>query len=161
MVVFVIALGVVILLLLTCAGALVGLYFFRASASFSEQQATTQVPTQVAPIPANIPPPAAAFVPSDPARVQWSYLTSPEGASGSLRQVDAQNWVETRTDNVVYQFSEVNRTGDFVELFDVSRMLHVRLYADHMEWGRGDSWASGQAGAWQQAAAESPVPLPF
>jgi hypothetical protein len=159
----VIALGVVILLGLACAGAAVGfLLFARASHGVArmeeEAQAVrmdamaTQADMEASPVEVVQPEP---FLPTDPARARWSYPGSPEGASGSIAQLDANNWLETGSDHRSIRFTEVDRTAEYVELFDQQRQLYVRLLADHMEWKKdGQEWFRGQGGAW-----DAPSPL--
>ena len=158
-VMIVIALGVVILLGLACAGAAVGFLFFaRASQSVASMEAETetmrrdaaeaQAEMEASPeLGISVPP--SGFTPTDPQRARWSYPSSPEGASGNIAQQDGGKWVETRSDNLAMQFQEVERTDEYVELYDASRRLNVRLYADRMEWKRdGQDWFRGQIGSW-------------
>jgi hypothetical protein len=167
-VMIVIALGVVILLGLACAGAAVGFLFFaRASQSVARMEAQEEVmrmdamaaqSEMEAPPPLEVSVPPASFLPTDPQRARWSYPTSPEGASGSILQQDVGTWVETRSDNLTMRFTEVARTNEYVDLYDAQRQLSVRLLADHMEWKReGQEWFRGQDGSWD---APSPSPPP-
>jgi len=166
-VMIIIALGVVILLGLACAGAAVGFLFFaRASQSVASMEAETQAmrmdamsaQTEMELPPMDVAITPEAFLPTDPARARWSFPTSPEGASGSISQQDASNWVETRSDNRSMRFTEVARTDEHVELFDEQRQLYVRLLADHMEWRRdGQEWFRGQDGSWDAPSPSVPI----
>lgn len=171
-VMIVIALGVVILLGLACAGAAVGfLFFVRAShnAEMMRQevdvaQATARQEMQAA-MQAQEAIPLQGDAPAiDPQRAKWSFPTSPEGASGSIAQQDSGTWLETRSDNVSMTFQEVARTVEYVELYDASRQLYVRLLPDHMEWRReGQEWFRGQDGGWDASSLPPPTssePLP-
>lgn len=89
-------------------------------------------------------------------RANWVFVESPEGASGSLQYHDTSQWRETRSDGVTRHFDEIGRNNDYVELFDASRALYVRLYADHIEWGRDPkSMSRGQNGSWQPPPVKS------
>lgn len=161
-VMIVIALGVVILLGLACAGAAVGFLFFaRASQSVARMEAETQAmrmdamaaQTEMEAPPLDVAVQPEAFLPTDPARARWSFPRSPEGASGSIAQQDVSTWMETRSDNQTMRFRETTRTDEYVELYDSQRQLFVRLLADHMEWRRdGQEWSRGQDGAWDVPA---------
>jgi hypothetical protein len=64
--------------------------------------------------------------------------------------------VETRSDNLTIPFQEVERTGEYVDIYDPARRLNVRLYADRMEWKKeGQEWFRGQDGSW-----DAPTPPP-
>jgi hypothetical protein len=164
-VMIVIALGVVILLGLACAGAAVGFLFFaRASQGVARMEAETeamradavQLEAPLDTPPLEPPAPLSGFMPSDPQRARWSFPASPEGASGAIAQQETSTWVETRSDNLTMRFQEVARTDEYVELYDPARQLYVRLLADHMEWKReGQEWFRGQDGKWD---APSPPP---
>lgn len=107
-------------------------------------------PAQVAP-PAQVasPPLEATPAPAADHRTEWSYSTSPEGSSGTLSRGPA-GWTETRSDGVTYQFEEMARSDEFIQLYDASRQLYVRLYDDHIEWTRDPAnWTRGQEGAWK------------
>ena len=171
-VMIVIALGVVILLGLACAGAAVGFLFFARASQSAEmmrqevdvaraaarQEAQAAMKAEEA-MPLQGDPPAI-----DPQRAKWSFPTSPEGASGSIAQQASGIWVETRSDNASMKFQEVARTAEYVELYDASRQLYVRLLPDHMEWRReGQEWFRGQDGTWDAASLPLPTssePLP-
>lgn len=168
-VMIIIALGVVILLALACGAAAVGFLFFaRASQNMGQMETqaeamrldsmphdSTAPPMIVAPLEE---PTLTPFTPTEPARASWSYPTSPEGASGSITQQDASNWLEARTDNQTMRFTEVTRTDEYVELYDAERRLDVRLLGDHMEWRRdGQEWFRGQDGSWQAPVVTEPA----
>jgi hypothetical protein len=84
---------------------------------------------------------------------QWTYERSPEGLSGVVQEMHGGIWIETRGDGVVFRFTEKARGPEFVELFDESRQLQVRLYDDRMEWRRDNlDWVRGQSGEWKSKA---------
>lgn len=60
-----------------------------------------------------------------------------------------RKWAETAADGV-YQYEEVVRTAEFVELFDKRREMRTRLFADHLQWRQGENtqWARFHEGRW-------------
>jgi hypothetical protein len=168
----IVAMGVVVLLALVCAGAAAGFLFYARArrVEMVQQEAemmrldAMQAMQQDAMAKGasgsqfgESSPPATDFAPEDLARTEWSYPTSPEGAAGVLKR-DAAGWTESRATGVFAHFTDVVRTDEYVELYDSSRRLYVRLYDDHMEWRReGQAWSRGQAGAWKSAENEMPA----
>ncbi len=60
-------------------------------------------------------------------RSTWVYA----GGAGSFAQANSPGqWVERTHLGTVYTFTEVRRAPHFVELYDASRNLSVRLYDD-------------------------------
>lgn len=164
--IIVMALGVMIILVVGCLGAAVGLFWFRASEmrdmemtqqmerdrAMAEQMAAmeaaqrAQAATQGEP-----PPPMGAGE-----REQWTYERGPEGFSGTINKQEDGSWLENRSDGVEFHFQERARDPEFIELFDETRNLEVRIGNDHLEWRRnGQPWCRGQGGAWTSSSATS------
>lgn len=79
------------------------------------------------------------------ARSAWRYSAS--GKDGYFQKLDATQWIET-TAGTQQQFEEVARTDGYVELFDGSRAMWLRLYADRAEWRQGPQWKRLSVGHW-------------
>lgn len=93
---------------------------------------------------------------------EWAYERSPEGFPGVIKEKRGGIWVENRGDGREFSFVEESRKLDFVELFDKSRNLQVRIYDDHLEWRReNQSWSRGQSGTWKTRFVldEKPAPV--
>jgi len=77
-------------------------------------------------------------------RIVWEY----EG--GYIENVQVQTWVE-RSPNANFAFRETGRNLDFVELFDGSRNLYVRLYNDKLFFRRAtdSDWTYIKPGRWR------------
>jgi hypothetical protein len=77
----------------------------------------------------------------------WRYDV---GNGGLFRQVWSGSWIEERNGyRDPLRYREVRRTPDFVELFDSTRNLYVRL-TDNMLYQRpgGTDWVTGYPGYW-------------
>ena len=77
-------------------------------------------------------------------RIVWEY----EG--GYIENTQGQTWVE-RSPNANFAFRETDRNNDFVELFDNSRSLYVRLYNDRLFFRcvSDSGWAFNKFGKWR------------
>jgi len=155
-VMIVMALGVMIILVVGCLGAAVGLFWFKAS-EMRDMEMTEQMEVErdrAEQILAMQEAQRAATASQNPApavdtRNQWTYERGPEGHSGVLRKQDDGSWLENRSDGAEFHFRERSRDAEFVELFDQERNLDVRIGNDHLEWRRnGQPWERGQGGAW-------------
>lgn len=63
---------------------------------------------------------------------------------------DGQIWTETDPVGSKFNFKEVRRTPEFVEINDASRRLTVRLRNDRSEWSQGnDRWNGLYTGRWR------------
>jgi hypothetical protein len=84
-------------------------------------------------------------------RNAWLYKAS--GKDGWFRMETGKAWVETTSDGSQFQFEEMARTANYVELFDRSRTMWLRLYADHAEWrqGKKPEWYRLYDGRWVKA----------
>ena len=93
----------------------------------------------------------AADPPGPESRNAWRYRTA--GRTGHFVKEADQGWVETSADGDEFRFEESRRVADHVELFDASRDMHLRLYADHAEWSQGDQsrWYRLYDGHWVAA----------
>ena len=60
-------------------------------------------------------------------RTLWIY----EG--GSFENKSGRTWVENTKDGDI-QFVEITRNADFIEIYDNSRKISVRLYSTRMYW---------------------------
>ena len=80
------------------------------------------------------------------ARTLWAYGP---GDQFQFRQMTDGRWVQYAADGRFY-FDEVNRTPDYVELFDPTRKISARLYDDSL-WTRPqgfDRFAYSLGGHW-------------
>ena len=77
-------------------------------------------------------------------RIVWEY----EG--GFIENTQGQTWVE-RTPNANFTFKETDRNNDFVELFDNSRSVYVRLYNDKLFFRKvtDSDWSYNKPGRWR------------
>ncbi len=89
--------------------------------------------------------------PGPEARNAWTYQVS--GRNGHFVKDGDQGWVETTADGDEFHFEETRRLADHVELFDASREMHLRLYANHAEWRHGEQppWHRLYDGRWVAA----------
>ncbi len=85
------------------------------------------------------------------ARNAWLYDVS--GKRGWFEKVAGRRWLETTPDGGQYQFEELARTAGYVELFDRSRTMWLRLHADHVLWrqGKKPDWYRLYNGRWVDA----------
>ncbi|HEX3314657.1 MAG TPA: hypothetical protein VHR72_07175, partial [Gemmataceae bacterium] len=85
-------------------------------------------------------------------RAAWLY--SAAGSEGWLKETAAKTWREWTPDGLNYDFEEIARNADFVELFDPTRSMKVRLQGDHLEWRKGNAgpWNRLYDGRWVKAA---------
>jgi hypothetical protein len=75
-------------------------------------------------------------------------------SAGTFVKLDGDRWVERRDKDVESQFIEKRRTAQYVELYDGSRDLNVRLFDHFALWldtktGQWHSWP-GSEGHWQR-----------
>jgi hypothetical protein len=91
-------------------------------------------------------------------RNAWLYKAS--GQDGWFKKEDGKSWMETTPDGGQVQFDEVARTAKYVELFDRSRTMWLRLYAGHCEWrqGKKPEWNRLHDGRWVKAS-DLPAPV--
>jgi hypothetical protein len=91
------------------------------------------------------------------ARNAWVYNAS--GREGRFVNENGTQWIETTADGDELVFVEEARTKAYVELFDRSRTMWLRLYDEHAEWRQGDhkEWSTLYRGHWVTAA-DSPKP---
>jgi hypothetical protein len=68
----------------------------------------------------------------------WRYQADERGAVGSFVKRAGRQWEETKDGQVVFHFEEVRRTTDFIELYDASRQMSLRLYATEVLWRTPD-----------------------
>jgi hypothetical protein len=88
--------------------------------------------------------------PSEGAQDRNAWLYKASGKDGSFRKQTGKQWLETTGEGVEIGFDEVERTDQFVELFDRGRMMWLRLYSDHAEWRQGENprWNRLYPGRW-------------
>ena len=59
------------------------------------------------------------------AREAWLYMVS--GHRGWFKKESDKDWIETTADGEEFTFVETRRTAEYVELFDKSRTMWLRL----------------------------------
>jgi hypothetical protein len=81
-------------------------------------------------------------------RNAWLYKA--DGKQGWFKKEDGKQWLETTADGGLLAFEETARTPKYVELFDKSRIIRVRLHADFAEFREGDKreWSRLTTGRW-------------
>lgn len=94
------------------------------------------------------------------ARNAWLYKLS--GKDGWFRRETDKSWIESTPDGRQCHFEELEATDNYVELFDRTRMMWLRLYSDRVEWRQGDNlkWYRLYSGRWVVAVKQSPKPNP-
>jgi len=77
-------------------------------------------------------------------RIVWEY------DGGYIVNTQGQAWVE-RGPGANFTFRETDRNSDFVELFDNSRSMYVRLYNDRLLFRRvtDSDWSFNKPGHWR------------
>jgi hypothetical protein len=100
--------------------------------------------------------PAAQPVAAPAALEAWVYQSA-EGTGVIVRE-GASTWVETTPTGIAFAFEERARAGDYLELYDGSRRLWVRLHPTFLEWRKEPSneWQRLHKGRWVPAS-EAPV----
>jgi hypothetical protein len=59
-------------------------------------------------------------------------------------------WVEYADGKIVYRYAHKQSTAEFVEMFDASRNVTVRIYADHDQWSTDmRNWTTSVRGSWR------------
>ncbi len=101
---------------------------------------------------------AAAAPPAVDTRTSWIYFND-AGKEGRIRKVNGIEWIETTTDGGQQRFAEVGRNADYVELFDRTRALGLRLHAENAEMrqGRDPDWYGLYDGHWEGADEPKPA----
>jgi hypothetical protein len=71
-----------------------------------------------------------------------------------LQKEDGKRWSEKTVEGTHFHFEEVGRTAKYVELFDRSRTMWLRLYDDYSEWRQGNKndWHRLYDGRWVDPA---------
>jgi hypothetical protein len=94
------------------------------------------------------------------ARNGWRYKAS--GKYGWFQKETGKRWTETTPDGMQFQFQEVARTAKYVDLFDRSRTMWLRLYSDHCAWRQGEKpqWNRLYDGLWVKVG-DLPKPAKF
>jgi hypothetical protein len=87
-------------------------------------------------------------------RASWIYF-SDAGKEGRIKKVNAFDWIENTTDGGQQRFVEVGRTPEYVELFDRTRALWLRLHAANAEMRHGPNarWYGLYDGHWENGDA--------
>jgi hypothetical protein len=81
-------------------------------------------------------------------REVWRYESFEWG--GTFERGRGGNWVQNRNNMGPAYFREVGRNGEFVELYDDSRGMAVRLYPDAMYYNPdGRRWRGPHPGYWE------------
>jgi len=83
-------------------------------------------------------------------RTLWAY------DKGTYEHKAGKTWIELSPDIIKahgqFEFTESNRTQEYVLLFDASRNMTVRLSRDRMEWRQDETgdWIFAYLGAWKK-----------
>lgn len=85
-------------------------------------------------------------------RVAWLHKTG--GNDSWFQKADGKLWVEANLDGIHFQFEEVASTADYVEIFDSSRRMSLRIRSNRTEWRQGGTgrWFPLYTGRWVAAA---------
>src|SRR4051794_22631912 len=82
-------------------------------------------------------------------RLEWTF------SAGSFENTSGKSWVEKDSNgDVVFSFRETLRNSEFIECYDSSRQLSIRLYRDKMylrcpRLGY-DQWTHFYDGSWSR-----------
>lgn len=79
-------------------------------------------------------------------RIVWTY-------AGGRFEKDGENWIERDTSGrIIYRFIEMQRGPEYVEIYDASRTLSLRMFSTHSIWRRDGmpDWANLYAGRWER-----------
>lgn len=73
----------------------------------------------------------------------WEYVRDSGGNKGYYTKRGDIQWIEVKHDKVFARFEEVKRTEEYVQLYDRSRDLTLRLYPTEVQWKTADlsGWA--------------------
>lgn len=61
---------------------------------------------------------------------RWDYVVTQNGQLGFFQRTNGQTWIEA-SGGQAYTFQETGRTADYVQLYDATRQLIVRLTNDN------------------------------
>jgi hypothetical protein len=80
-------------------------------------------------------------------RKTWIYEKS---GGGYFEKTGEKEWTEYTTDST-YTFREITRTEDYIQLYDASRKMSIRLYSDRalMAFPGSGGWLDHSTGAWK------------
>ena len=71
---------------------------------------------------------------------------------GTFQRIGTGIWKEERDNDSPFDFIEVARTADYIELYGADRNIKVRLYSDAAKWYHSPSHAyitwDGSNGSW-------------
>ena len=89
----------------------------------------------------------------------WSFEKSPEGFSGTIREISPRRWQESRSDGKTCLFEEKLRSENEVLIYDPKRQETFRLTSQEMLMNRANTtnWVSIMKGTW---TASSPATKP-
>ena len=83
-------------------------------------------------------------------RIVFTYTT--DAGAATFKNTTGDRWVETGGGGTRFYFREVIRNSDFIEIYDASRKVGVRLYKRKALWRHPDltdgEWALLCAGEW-------------
>jgi len=72
---------------------------------------------------------------------------------GFFRQTGPGTWHESCPDGTAFDFQEVDRRPEYIEIYDKNRDLRVRIYRDSTKWRQpkltNGEWADLYPGSWQ------------
>jgi len=92
-------------------------------------------------------PPVGDYDRRPEARDSWVYR---DAGGGEFRHLEGKRWVQYASDGQ-FNFREMARTPDYVELFDAQRNLAIRIYPDrYNQWTPEQrQWVPMLAGHWR------------
>ncbi|MBW4506379.1 MAG: hypothetical protein KME64_07710 [Scytonematopsis contorta HA4267-MV1] len=73
---------------------------------------------------------------------RWDYIDNTNGCPGFFKKNAANIWKNKDSQNQIFYFQETSRTLEYIEIYDKTRNMHVRLEDSQMLWKLGDesSW---------------------
>ncbi len=77
---------------------------------------------------------ATVAIAQEPGRNIFVYKETGVDSMGLFKHTGGPDWIENGPLGERYQFREVTRNKEFVEIFDKSREVEVRIYAKKYMW---------------------------
>jgi hypothetical protein len=112
----------------------------------------------------NVKSPAATSPTSQDNRTNWEFTGAPRSMPMGFREISPKRWQE-RAGPRQFDFEEIERNADYIELLDSTRNRKVRLYNDHFTFNQGDDrWFRAAVGRWAEPGEPDPqlvVDQPF
>jgi hypothetical protein len=98
----------------------------------------------------------------EPPRTCWSYSVNDVTGKFLVERDRPRRWVELVSNGAVFRFTETRRCKDYIELYDASRDLSVRLHEriSYVRWAATKGqFVTLYQGSWTEPAAP-PAPAP-